>query len=323
MLKAMHHGQLPLNALRAFEAAARHLSFKRAAEELNVTPAAIGHQVKGLEESLGIQLFRRLNRGLVLSGAGQSCLEDLQEGFSRLARVVDTLQAQVHDQVLTITVAPSFAAKWLIPRLHRFRSRFPDISVRLDTDIAEVDLARSDIDLALRFGSGDHPGLRADKLMGDELFPVCSPRLTQGPNGIRTLDDLRKCTLLHIDGESRDTDWADWPTWLETANCEGIHGKAGPRFTQSIMAVQAAIEGQGVALAPASIVADDLVTGRLVKPFADMPGSPTSFAFYIVSRYDMAEVPKVAAFREWVADEANDDQSRTTKNSGTGSPSMT
>lgn len=300
----MQNRRLPLNALRAFEAAARHLSFKRAAEELNVTPAAIGHQVKGLEEILGVQLFRRLNRGLVLSGAGQSCLEDLREGFSRLARAVDTLQAHGHDQVLTITVAPSFAAKWLIPRLHRFRARYPDISVRLDTDFAEIDLVRSDIDLALRFGSGDYPGLCADRLMGEELFPVCSPRLTQGPNGVRTLDDLRRCTLLHIVGETRDATWMDWPTWLATANCKGVRGEAGPRYTQSIMAVQAAIEGHGVALAPASIVSDDLATGRLVKPFADMRGSPIAFAYYIVSRHDLATAPKVAAFRNWVLSEA-------------------
>jgi LysR family glycine cleavage system transcriptional activator len=294
----------PLNSLRAFEAAARHLSFKEAAQELNVTPAAIGHQVKGLEDRLGIQLFRRLNRALLLTEDGQACLPELREGFAKLASAVETLRRRGTRSILTATVAPSLAAKWLIPRLHRFRAEYPEISVRLDTDLKELDLIRDGIDLGIRFGAGTYPGLRTDRLMGEELVPVCSPALMEGPTALRAPEDLRHHTLLHIEGETEDVSWADWPTWLRAADCSHVEATAGPRFSQSLMAVQAAIEGQGVALAPQSIVADDLAAGRLLKPFADLPGHPTAFAFYIVSPRHVANAPKVAAFRAWVMAEA-------------------
>jgi LysR family glycine cleavage system transcriptional activator len=211
--------------------------------------------------------------------------------------------------VLTATVAPSFAAKWLIPRLHRFRAEWPDIAVRIDTDLAELDLVRAGIDLGIRFGSGDYPGLRVDRLMGEELFPVCSPKLLEVQGPLRTPEDLRKHTLLHIEGETNDVTWADWSMWLRAAKCPGVDGTTGPRFTQSIMAVQAAIEGEGVALAPRSIVAADLAAGRLVKAFADTPGTPTGFAYYVVSPREVANNPKVIAFREWVMAEAAGDGS--------------
>jgi LysR family glycine cleavage system transcriptional activator len=296
----------PLNSLRAFEVAARHLSFKQAARELNVTPAAVGHQVKGLEDFLGIPLFRRLNRALRLTEAGQASLPELREGFAKLAGAVETLRRREARSVLTATVAPSLAAKWLIPRLHRFRAAHPEISVRLDTDLKELDLIRDGIDLGIRFGAGSYPGLRADRLMGEQLNPVCSPALLDGPAPLHTPEDLRHHTLLHIEGETCDVTWADWAMWLRAANCPHVASAGGPRFSQSLMAVQAAIAGQGVALAPLSIVADDLADGRLVKPFADMPGHPTAFAFYIVSPRDLAESPKVAAFRNWVLAEADD-----------------
>jgi LysR family glycine cleavage system transcriptional activator len=295
----------PLNSLRAFEAAARHLSFKKAAEELKVTPAAIGHQVKGLEQFLSIQLFRRLNRALLLTEAGQACLPELREGFSKLASAVETLRARDSRSVLTATVAPSLAAKWLIPRLHRFRASWPEISVRIDTDLEELDLLQAGIDVGIRFGSGSYPGLRVDRLMGEELLPVCSPKLTESPGSLRTPEDLGNHTLLHIEGETADTAWADWSMWLRAVGCSHVEAIAGPRFTQTIMAVQAAIEGQGVALAPISIVADDIAAGRLVQPFTNIPGYPTTFAYYVVSPREIADTPKVSAFREWVIEEAS------------------
>jgi LysR family glycine cleavage system transcriptional activator len=305
----MVHRLPPLNSLRAFDAAARHLSFKKAAQELNVTPAAIGHQVKGLEEYLGLQLFRRLNRALLLTEAGQACLPELKEGFDKLLGAVETLRARDPRSVLTATVAPSFAAKWLIPRLHRFRSDWPDISVRIDTDLEELDLVRAGVDLGIRFGAGIYPDLRVDRLMGEELNPVCSPALVKGRSSLRAPDDLCRYTLLHIEDETNDVTWADWSMWLRAAKCSAAEAAAGPRFTQSIMAVQAAIEGQGVALAPMSITADDLAAGRLVKPFADIPGTPTTFAYYVVSPREVADTPKVSAFREWLLAEAGGESS--------------
>lgn len=295
----------PLNGLRAFEAAARHLSFKKAAEELNVTPAAVGHQVKGLEQFLGMQLFRRLNRALLLTEAGQACLPELREGFGKLASAVETIRARDTQSALTATVAPSFAAKWLIPRLHRFRSIWPEISVRIDTDLEELDLLRAGIDVGIRFGAGSYSGLRVDRLMGEELIPVCSPNLIKSSSSLQTPEGLGNQTLLHIEGETADASWADWSMWLRAAGCSHVDAISGPRFTQSIMAVQAAVAGQGVALAPYSIVADDLAAGRLVQLFTDIPGYPTNFAYYVVSPLEIADSPKVTAFREWIREEAD------------------
>ena len=294
----------PLNSLRAFEAAARHLSFKKAAEELRVTPAAVGHQVKGLEAILGLQLFRRLNRGLVLTDAGQAALPALKRGFESLAEAAEILRRGDSRNVLTATVAPSFAAKWLIPRLERFRAACPEISVRLDTDLAELDLLHEGLDLGIRFGSGHYPGLAVTRLMTEELFPVCSPSLLPKRKAARSVAALKDMTLLHIEGETVDPTWPDWPRWLKAAGAEGIDASAGPRFSQSMMAVQAAIEGQGVALAPRSIVADDLAAGRLLRPFAEREATRTAFAFYLVSPVERAVLPKVVAFREWILAEA-------------------
>ena len=163
---------------------------------------------------------------------------------------------------------------------------------------------RAGVDLGIRFGAGNYPGLRVDRLMGEELIPVCSPALVEGQNSLCTPNDLRKHTLLHIEGETDDVTWANWSMWLRAAKCPEIEADAGPRFSQSMMAVQAAVEGQGVALAPTSIVADDLAAGRLVKPFKDLAGTPTAFAYYVVSPRDLADNPKVSAFREWVMAEA-------------------
>lgn len=299
----MNHRLPPLNSLRAFEAAGRHLSFMKAAHELNVTPAAVGHQIKKLEQHLGMQLFRRLNRGLILTDAGRACLPGLTEGFGTLTSAIETITARDSQAVLTITVAPSFAAKWLIPRLDRFRAVRQDIAVRIDTDLREIDLASAGIDLGIRFGSGQYPGLRVDRLMSEEIIPVCSPALLHGRSALRAFKDLKKFTLLHIEGETKDIGWANWPAWFRAMHCNEVDGETGPRFTQSIMAVQAAIEGQGVALAPSSIVAMDIAEGRLMRLFTDVKGIPTEFAYYIVSPKSVSGNPEVAAFREWMIQE--------------------
>ena len=294
----------PLNALRAFEAAARHLSFTRAAAELNVTPAAIGHQVRALEELLGIPLFRRMNRSLLLTDAAQACLPELREGFARLAGAVETICASGSQGGLTVTVAPTFAAKWLVPRLDRFWTAHPEINLRIDTAMAELDLARAGVDMAIRFGDGRYPGLRVERLMGEMLFPVCAPALREGPRPLLVPADLRSHVLLHIEGETRDRSWPDWPSWLRAAGCTGIDAASGPRFSQTMTAVQAAIDGQGVVIAPASTVNDDLAAGRLIKPFVNIADIPTDFAWYVVSPKSSADNPKVVAFRDWVFAEA-------------------
>lgn len=294
----------PLNALRAFEAAARHLSFTRAAAELNVTPAAIGHQVRALEDRLAVQLFRRLNRSLLLTDAAQACLPELREGFARLAGAVETIRAGGSQGGLTVTAAPTFAAKWLVPRLDGFWTAHPEINLRIDTAMAELDLAREGVDMGIRFGDGRYPGLRAERLMGETLFPVCAPALREGPRPLLTPADLRGHVLLHIEGETRDPSWPDWQSWLRAAGCTGIDAATGPRFSQTITAVQAAIDAQGVVIAPATSVNDDLAAGRLVKPFADIADIPTEYAWYVVSPDSSADNPRVVAFRDWVFAEA-------------------
>ncbi len=295
----------PLNALRTFEAAGRHLSFTKAAAELHVTPAAISQQLKTLEDYLGVQLFRRLNKALLLTDAGQACLPGLQEGFDKLAEAVKALRARDARRALTVSVAPSFGAKWLVPRLDRFRDAHPGVDVRIDASHRLVDFVREDVDIAIRYGSGDYPGLRVDRLLTDEVFPVCSPRLRAGPHPLRVPADLRWHTLLHADWGTGDAGHPDWRMWLLTAGVGDIDPTRGPQFSLSSMALQAAIEGHGVALGSSVLVADDLAAGRLIKPF-DL-SFPVSFAYYVVCPETSVDQPRIAAFREWVMAEATAD----------------
>ncbi len=291
----------PLNALRAFESAGRHLSFTKAAAELNVTPAAIGHQVKALEELLEVPLFRRLTRALRLTDAGQAALPTLRQGFDKLAQGVEQMGAQRESRTLTISVSPSFGAMWLVPRLERFRSRHPDIEIRIDGTDRRVDLARGDADVALRYGPGGYNGVRVDWLFGQVNTPVCSPALLSGEHPLRQPDDLRHHTLLHIDWKDAE---ASWRMWLLAAGLHDIDPTRGPRFTMENMAVQAAIDGHGVALVGDMLVADDLAAGRLVRPFDPSLSTPLTFSYYLLSAKDSAEQPKVEAFRDWLLEEA-------------------
>jgi LysR family glycine cleavage system transcriptional activator len=288
----------PLNGLRAFEAAARLLSFSKAAEELHVTPAAISHQIKGLEGYLGVPLFRRLNKALMLTEAGQAALPGLREGFDQLVRAVDAVRAWDVRRPLTVSTAPSFGAKWLVPRLERFRQGHPGTEVRVDATSELVDFAREEVDLAIRYGSGRYPGLAAERLLVEEVFPVCSPRLLEGPHPLRVPEDLRWHTLLHVDWVQQPDLWPDWSTWLRAAGVEGVDPTRGPRFSMSAMAAQAAIDGHGVALGSSVLLRDDLEAGRLVKPFE--LGFPVDLAYYLVYPEAHAERPKVVAFRRWL-----------------------
>ncbi len=291
----------PLNALRAFESAGRHLSFTKAAAELNVTPAAISHQVKALEELLEVPLFRRLTRALRLTDAGQAALPTLSQGFDKLAQGVAQMRAHCENGVLTISVSPSFGAMWLVPRLEHFRSRHPDIEIRIDGTDRLVDLARDDADVAVRYGPGGYNGVRVDYLFSQVNTPVCSPALLNGEHPLNQPDDLRHHTLLHVDWKDAE---ASWRMWLLAAGLHDIDPTRGPRFTMENMAVQAALDGHGVALIGDILVADDLAAGRLVRPFDPSLSTPLKFSFYLLSAKDSAEQPKVAAFRDWLLEEA-------------------
>jgi LysR family glycine cleavage system transcriptional activator len=313
----MTHSLPPLNALRAFEVAARQLSFKKAARELHVTPAAISHQIKALEEYLGVQLFQRLNRALQLTEVGQACLPKLQEGFNCLKEAVEQVSAQTEVTHLTVSVAPSFAAKWLLPRLYRFATAHPDIDMRVSASMALVDRANSNnreqwdfrkrgVDVAIRFGRGKYQGFRVDKLFSVAIVPLCSPRLLEGEHPLLKPDDLRYHVLLHDDTLYLDERRPDWNMWLKYAGVKGIDSSRGQHFSHAVLALEAAVEGQGVVLSLRTLAAADLTAGRLVVPFE--LSIPLSFGYYIVCPETVADRPDIVAFRNWLLEEARLDQ---------------
>ncbi len=287
----------PLKSLRTFEAAARHLSFTRAAEELHVTQAAVSHQIKGLEEHLGVKLFRRLNRTLLLTEPAQHYLPSVRRAFDLLLEATDRLLASRERATLTVSVLPSFAARWLVPRLGRLLREHDDIDIRVAPSDALVDFERDGVDVGIRYGLGRYPGLRADRLLTENIFPVCSPSLLHGPQPLREPTDLRRHVLLH-------TDDADWRTWLLAAGVEDVDPTRGPFFADSSMLLQAAAAGHGVALARGVLAQDELAAGRLVRPFT--LSLPTEYAYYVVSPAARADEPAIVTFREWLLEEARE-----------------
>ena len=278
-----------LNAVRAFEAAARHLSFSRAADDLNVTHAAISHQVKGLETYLEVPLFRRLNRAVRLTEAGQAYLPPLRDALDTIAQATARIGGGESAGALTISTSPPFAAKWLVPRLSAFREAHPEIDVWLTPSLRVVDFAREDVDAAVRWGAGGWPGLRIDLLGTMDVFPVCSPCLLHGAHPLRNPEDLRHHALIH------DASGEDWQRWLAAAGVGGVVPAPSLHFHDSSLVIQAAAEGQGVALAYSALVADDLAAGRLVRPFEI--SLPSDYCYYFVSPEATAGTPKIVAFR--------------------------
>ncbi|MCR9219541.1 MAG: transcriptional regulator GcvA [Alphaproteobacteria bacterium] len=291
----------PLKPLPAFEAAARTLSFTQAAEELNVTQAAISHQIKALEEALGAPLFRRLNRALRLTEEGEAFLIPVRRALEGLADAAERVRQPQKAGALTVSVLPSFASTWLVPRLARFRQREPEIDIRLSADYELADFDRDDIDAAIRWGKGDYPGLSAERFMTEELFPVCSPALaTEGPHPLKTPADLKHHTLLH------DDVLTDWRVWLLAAGVDDVDPSRGPSFNYSDLVLQAAIAGQGVALGRSSLAHDALARGQLVRPFdVSLPGD---YAYYFVCPDYAVDRPRVKAFRDWLFEEAERDR---------------
>ena len=291
----------PLNALRSYEAAARHLSFTKAAGELGVTPAAVSHQVKMLEDYIGIALFKRVNRHLVLTEAGGACLPGIRAAFEGLAAAVDSISVAGRSGVLTVSVAPSLAGKWLLPRLERFKVSHPDIDVRVSASMQLVDFASGEIDVAIRYGTGRYPGLKSERLISEAVVPVCSPKLLQGPHPLRTPADVRFHTLLHDDSPDDEASCPTWEMWLKAAGVDGVDATRGPRFNQPSLVLEAAILGHGIALAKSTIATADLAEGRVVKPFELT--LPLEFAYYIVAPEAKVSVPKVDLFIRWLKEE--------------------
>jgi LysR family glycine cleavage system transcriptional activator len=309
----------PLNALKAFEAAARHLSVKKAAVELNVTPAAVSHQIRTLEEYLDVQLFHRYNRALELTDAARACLPKLREGFDCLAQAVERLRTHTSGGMLTVSAAPSFAARWLMPRLHRFIAAHHEIDVRVSArmrrvsvdgkvDVAEratIETWLDDSDVAILYGHGHYPDLDVHRLLPLTITPICSPKLLSGEHPLRTPEDLKHHMLLHDDtGDMYDGE-SFWEVWLNAAGVTGVDAKRGARFSHAVLAFEAAIDAVGVVASMPSLAAEELASGKLVMPFELKV--PLDSAYYLVCEPHAKTRPAVAAFRDWLIAEAAKD----------------
>lgn len=283
-----------LNGLRAFEAAARHLSFTRAAAELSVTQTAISHQIRRLEEQLGVRLFTRGGRALMLTREAQAYLPAVRAAFEDLRLATERLLRPGREQLLTVSTTASLAAKWLVPRLAGFQEAYPEIEVRISTSTHLVDFRREEVDVAVRYGRGRWPGLHARWLMAEDIFPVCSPALLKSGKPLRRPEDLAHHTLLHA-SVSRE----DWQVWLTAVGLPtDLAARPGLTFDLSLMALQAAIDGLGVALGRTPFVEADIAAGRLVVPF-DVK-LPAEAGFYVVAPEETADMPKIAVFRDWL-----------------------
>ncbi|MEM9704658.1 MAG: transcriptional regulator GcvA, partial [Pseudomonadota bacterium] len=284
------------------EASARHLSFTKAAEELNVTPGAVSQQIKTLEEYIGAPVFRREKRALLLTDDAQACLPILREGFDRLEEAARMLSARSHAGRLTVSVAPSLAAKWLVPRLDAFHDREPEVDVWVSADMDVVDFAVNDVDLAIRYGAGAYKGLEVEHLMAESIVPVCAPALITGENALRAPSDLARHALLHDSSPDADESIPTWSMWLKAAGVDGVDAKRGLKFNQSSLVIEAAVAGKGVALAKAALALADLEAARLVIPF-DIT-APSAFGYYIVHPTAKSKAPAVVAFKAWLHEQA-------------------
>jgi LysR family glycine cleavage system transcriptional activator len=306
----------PLTSLRAFEAAARHRSLKKAAHELNVTPAAISHQIQQLEDFLGVRLFRRLHRGIEITEVAHLFIPKLQEGFDCLRQAVDQVREFHGGDVLTVVASPSFASHWLMPRLHHFVTGHPHIDVRVSTrmrqfsrmprgqmgDAQSVMEWVDEVDVVVVFGNGDYPGLRVDKLLSLSITPLCSPALLDSEPPLRSPEDLRHHKLLHDDRGVLYQGRAYWDVWLEKAGVTGIDTRQGAHFTHSILALEAASAKLGVVVSTQVLAATDLATGRLVAPFP--LEVPLESAYYVIRNETASKRPVVTAFVDWLLAQA-------------------
>ena len=308
------HRAPPLNALRAFEAAARHLSFKLAARELHVTAGAVSHQVKQLEDFLGVALFRRLTRALELTAEAHALLPKVQVGLNALTDAVELVRAREEAPALTVIAPPNFAARWLVPRLSRFTQAHPAVELHVasrpamidgrgDSEVMPVADAREDTPMAMvRFGDGHYPGAHVDEVFSAVYVPVCSPSLLKGEHPLRKPEDLRFHTLLHDDTVTEEGARPSWGDWLRAVGVAGMDASKGPHFSDASLSFEAALEGMGVALAMKPLVRPEIEAGRLVVPF-DIT-APASYAYYLVTPEGSEEAGTVAGFRKWLLEES-------------------
>lgn len=286
----------PLNTLRLFEAAGRHLSFKLAAEELNLTPSAVSHGIQTLEDWLGVPLFARGHRAIALTAAGQAYLPGVRQALEGIAGATEAVPGRAPSGRLAVSVAPSFALRWLIPRLTRFQTRHPDIDITIDTAHRQVEFPRDGVDAAIRRGHGGWVGVEAVRLVGEDLVPVCTPALAAT---LTTPADLDRATLLHVVSVSDD-----WDTWVSLGDGPALDTRRGLRFDTIHMALEAAVQGLGVAMGRLPIVLPEIAAGRLVPAFG--PPRPCAAGYWLVSAPDAGRRPALAAFRRWIIEELAD-----------------
>ncbi|EIF33019.1 transcriptional regulator [Burkholderia sp. Ch1-1] len=305
----------PLNALKAFEATARHFSMKKAAEELNVTAAAISHQIQKLEEHLGTKLFRRRYHAIELTEVGQACLPLLQQGFECMRQAIEVAHRYVGTDVLTIDVPPSFSSHWLMPRLQSFMAAHPQVDVRVSTrmrqfsktsgghrgDVQTVLNWASESDIVVAFGNGNYPGMVVGRLMELSIVPLCSPKLANGEHPIRQPEDLRHHVLLHDDRGLLYGHESFWNMWLRVANVEGINAGVGPRFTHAALALEAAIAGRGIVATTPALATAALSSGQLIEPFPLRV--PLNDTYCVVSSPAASAREVVSLFRDWLLEE--------------------
>ncbi|CZF86846.1 transcriptional regulator GcvA [Grimontia marina] len=293
----------PLNALRAFESTARHLSIKKASEELNVTPAAVSQQIKTLESYLDIELFERKVRALSLTEAGEQLYPFMEEGFAKLEEGIRQLHRHRHSNELVVSVSPTFAAKWLLPRLGSFYLQYPEYRLRVDASESLVNFRRDGVDIALRYGGGNYSGVHCEVLIPEEVVPVCSPVLMEGEHALKSPEVLKHHMLLRSDWQTTQAQAPCWGMWLRAAGVDHPDTNSGHQFSSEALAMQAAIEGQGVALTSTALADLDVKAGRLVYPFGREHNQKVAFGYYFVCPDSHLRVKKVQAFRKWMSAE--------------------
>jgi LysR family glycine cleavage system transcriptional activator len=293
--------RLPLNGLRTFEVAARRQSFLNAADELGVTPGAVSRQIKALEAELGVRLFERFNRAVRLTAAGVRLAEGVRQGLGALQAAVAEAQG-ARAGPLAVSVMHSLAARWLAPRLHGFHERYPDIQLMLAASDAPADLVRDRIDVAIRYGVGPYPGLAVTHLIRTRMFPVCSPRLLRTQSFSHPRDLAKALLLSDVNLVPSEP---SWPEWLAAAGAPEVDHLGGQQFSNTYLAVEAALAGRGVALTQEAMVVDELASGRLVRLFDVVISGPLSH--WILTLPESADLPAVRRFRGWLLEQAKAD----------------